>query len=162
MTTSTTASFQTHSLTIELPLSVADDLAQTHEDGLEGAAVAALQLWLKIGTRHLNIAQGYASAHGMSQHAAIKKAIIKVLDEQAPRVEATIPRKKLLAERDADVYRRAMLGIKRKQLALDYGLSEIRVHQIIAAGKKADPKRNPEIKSKTTEILKDWDEVEGL
>jgi hypothetical protein len=152
MTTSTTANFQTHSLTIELPISVADDLAQTHEDGLEGAAVAALQLWLKIGTKHLNIAQGYAVANGMSQHSAIKKAIIKVLDEKAPRVEATIPRKKLLAERDADVYRRAE----------DYGISEIRVHQIVAAGKKADPKRNPEAVVKTAEILKDWDEVEGL
>jgi hypothetical protein len=162
MTTSTTASFQTHSLTIELPLSVADDLAQTHEDGLEGAAVAALQLWLKIGTKHLNIAQGYAVANGMSQHSAIKKAIIKVLDEKAPRIEAMIPRKKLLAERDADVYRRAMLGVKRNQLAEDYGISEIRVHQIVALGKKNDPKRNPEIKEKTTEILKDWDEVDGL
>jgi hypothetical protein len=162
MTTSTTASFQTHSLTIELPLSVADDLAQTHEDGLEGAAVAALQLWLKIGTKHLNIAQGYAVANGMSQHSAIKKAIIKVLDEKAPRVEATIPRKKLLAERDADVYRRAMLGVKRKQLAQDYGISEIRVHQIVAQGKKNDPKRNPEAVAHKAEILKEWDEVDGL
>ena len=162
MTTSTTASFETHSLTIELPLTVADELAQTHEDGLEGAAVAALQLWLKIGTRHLNIAQGYAVTHGMSQHSAIKKAIIKVLDEKAPRVEATIPMKKLRAERDADVYRRAMLGVKRKQLALDYGISEIRVHQIVAAGKKADPKRSPEAVAHKAEILKDWDEVDGL
>lgn len=155
---STTASFQTHSLTIELPLSVADDLAQTHEDGLEGAAVAALQLWLKIGTRHLNIAQGYAVANGMSQHAAIKKAIIKVLDEKAPRVEATIPRKKLLAERDADIYRRAMLGIKRKQLAQDYGLSEIRVHQIVANGKKIDPTRTAQAQAQKAEILRDWDD----
>jgi hypothetical protein len=162
MTTSTTANFQTHSLTIELPISVADDLAQTHEDGLEGAAVAALQLWLKIGTKHLNIAQGYAVSHGMSQHAAIKKAIIKVLDEKAPRIEAMIPRKKLLAERDADVYRRAMLGVKRATLAQDYGISEIRVHQIVAAGKRADPKRNPENMAHKAEILKDWDEVDGL
>ena len=161
-TPATTASFETHSLTIELPLTIADELAQTHEDGLEGAAVAALQLWLKIGTRHLNIAQGYAVTHGMSQHAAIKKAIIKVLDEKAPRVEATIPMKKLRAERDADVYRRAMLGVKRATLAQDYGISEIRVHQIVAAGKKTDPKRTPEAKAQTAEILQDWDEVDGL
>lgn len=162
MTNSTTASFETHSLTIKLPVAVADDLAQTHEDGLEGAAIAALQLWLKIGPRHLNIAQGYAVANGMSQHAAIKKAIIKVLDEKAPRPDVTTPMKKLRAERDADVYRRAMLGVKRQQLAMDYGISEIRVHQIVAAGKKTDPKRNPEAIAKTAEILKDWDEVDGL
>ena len=160
--TTTTAKFETHSLTIELPLEVADTLAQTHEDGLEGAAIAALQLWLKIGTRHLNIAQGYAVANGMSQHSAIKKAIIKVLDEKAPRSEAMIPMKKLRAERDADVYRRAMLGVKRKQLALDYGISEIRVHQIVALGKKTDPKRNPEVTAHKAEILKEWDEVDGL
>jgi Mor family transcriptional regulator len=155
---STTATFRTHSLTIDLPLDIADALTETHEDGLEGAAVAALQLWLKIGTKHLNIAQGYAVANGISQHAAIKKAIIKVLDEKAPRVEATIPRKKLMAERNADVYRRAMLGVKRKQLAEDYGLSEIRVHQIIAQGKKNDPKNSPVNKAKTAEILQDWDD----
>ena len=159
---STTANFQTHSLTIDLPLDVADTLAQTHEDGLEGAAVAALQLWLKIGTRHLNIAQGYASAHGISQSAAIKKAIIKVLDEKAPRVEATTPMKQHREARDADIYRRAMLGVKRAKLAQDYGLSEIRVHQIVAAGKKRDPKNSPEYKARTAEILRNWDTPDDL
>jgi hypothetical protein len=156
MTTShhTIASFETHSLTIELPLEVAENLAKTHEDGLEGAAVAALQLWLKLGEKHLNIAKGYALAHGMSQHAAIKKAIVKCLDEREPKSESTIPMRKLRAERDADLYRRAMLGIKRKTLAQDYGISEIRVHQIIAAGKKADL-------NNSKEILNDWDE-QGL
>jgi len=159
---STTATFQTHSLTIELPISVADDLAQTHEDGLEGAAVAALQLWLKLGPKHLGIAQGYALANGMSQHAAIKKAIAKVLDEKAPRVIINKPANIRREERDADIYRRAMLGIKRKQLAEDYGLSEIRVHQIVAAGKKADPTKSPEAMAKREELMQDWDEVDGL
>lgn len=158
----TTAKFETHSLTIELPLEVADDLAQTHEDGLEGAAVAALQLWLKIGTKHLNIAQGYAVANGMSQHAAIKKAIMKVLDEKAPRTDTQIPMQKLRSARDADIYRRAMLGVKRKTLALEYGLSEIRVHQIVAEGKKTDPKNSPEAKALKEKILREWDEPDGL
>ena len=158
MTTSTTATFETHSLTIELPLDVAEQLAQTHENGLEGAAVAALQLWLKIGEKHLSIAKGYALAHGMSQHAAIKKAIAKVLDEKAPRVETTAPLKKHREARDADVYRRAMLGIKRKTLAEDYGLSEIRIHQIIAKYKKNDPKNSPEAKARNAEILREWDD----
>lgn len=157
-TPATTAKFETHSLTIELPLEVADTLAQTHEDGLEGAAVAALQLWLKLGPKHLGIAQGYAIANGISQHAAIKKAIAKVLDERAPRVivdkAPTIKRE----ERDADIYRRAMLGIKRKTLAEDYGLSEIRVHQIVAERKKADPKNSPEAKAIAEKILREWDD----
>jgi len=155
----TTATFETHSLTIELPLDVADQLSQTHEDGLEGAAVSALQLWLKIGEKHLNIAKGYALAHGMSQHAAIKKAIAKVLDEKAPRVTTTTePLKQVRATRDADIYRRALLGIKRKQLAQDYGLSEIRVHQIIAEYKKKDPANSPEAKRHAKEILQEWEE----
>ncbi len=155
---SSTAAFQTHSLTIELPLEVADSLAETHENGLEGAAIAALQLWLKIGTRHLNIAQGYASAHGISQSAAIKKAIIKVLDEKAPRHEPTTSIKQIRADRDADVYRRAMLGVKRKQLAQDYGISEIRVHQIVAQGKK-NAKAS---KVQTAEVVHDWDAPDEL
>jgi hypothetical protein len=158
----TTATFETHSLTIELPLDVAEQLAQTHEDGLEGAAVSALQLWLKIGSKHLSIAKGYALAHGMSQHAAIKKAIAKVLDENAPRVETTAPLKQHREARDADVYRRAMLGIKRKTLAEDYGISEIRVHQIIAKCRKNDPKNSPEAKAKNAELLREWAQESGL
>ena len=155
----TTANFETHSLTIELPLDVAEQLAQTHENGLEGAAVSALQLWLKIGEKHLNIAKGYAAAHGMSQHAAIKKAIAKVLDEKAPRVTTTTePLQKVRATRDADIYRRAMLGVKRKQLAKDYGLSEIRVHQIVAEGRKNDPANSPEAKNRAKEFLREWTE----
>jgi hypothetical protein len=161
MTTSphTTATFATHSLTIELPLDVADQLAQTHENGLEGAAVSALQLWLKIGEKHLNIAKGYALAHGMSQHAAIKKAIAKVLDEKAPQVTTTAePLQKVRATRDADIYRRAKLGVKRKTLAQDYGLSEIRIHQIIAKCKTTDPKNSPENKAFHEKILREWDD----
>ena len=154
----TVASFDTHSLTIELPIDVADSLARTHEDGLEGAAVAALQLWLKIGTKYLGIAQDYALAHEISLQEAIRKAIAKSLDVKAPKSEALIPMQKLRAERDADIYRRAMLGVKRKQLAQDYDISEIRVHQIIALGKKNDPKNSPEAKNRVKEILRDWDE----
>jgi hypothetical protein len=157
-TPATTASFETHSLTIELPISVAEELAKTHEDGLEGAAIAALQLWLKLGEKHLNIAQGYAVTHGMSRHAAIKKAISKCLDERTAKGSTTTPLKQLRAERDADVYRRAMLGVKRHILAKEYQLSEIRIHQIVAEGKRDDPKNAP----KNPEILKDWDEVDGL
>jgi Mor family transcriptional regulator len=162
MTSSTTATFQTHSLTIELPLDVADALAETHEDGLEGAAIAALQLWLKIGTQHLNIAKGYAIEHGISQHAAIKKAIAKQLDERQAKGTTTMPLKQVREARDADVYRRAMLGVKRHILAKEYQLSEVRVHQIISAGKRDDPKRKPATTAKREELLREWDEPEGL
>lgn len=162
MTPSTTATFQTHSLTIELPIEIADALTETHEDGLEGAAIAALQLWLKIGTKHLNIAKGYALEHGISQHAAIRKAISKQLDERQAKGTTTTPLKNVREARDADIYRRAMLGVKRHILAKEYNLSEIRIHQIVAAGRRDDPKNNPENKARTAEILQDWDEPEGL
>jgi len=162
MTPSTTATFQTHSLTIELPLDVADALAETHEDGLEGAAIAALQLWLKIGTKHLSIAKGYALTHGISQHAAIKRAISKHLDERQPKSTTTTPLKNVREARDADIYRRAKLGVKRHILAKEYQLSEIRIHQIVSAGRRDDPENSPEYKAKTSEILRDWDEPDGL
>lgn len=155
---STTATFETHSLTIELPLDVADALAKTHEDGLEGAAIAALQLWLKIGAKHLSIAQGYAATHGMSQHAAIKRAITKCLDEREPKPTTTTPIKQHREARDADVYRRAMLGVKRHILAKEYQLSEVRVHQIVAAGKRDDPKNSPEAKALNAKTLQEWED----
>lgn len=159
-TPSTTATFQTHSLTIELPLDVADALAQTHEDGLEGAAIAALQLWLKIGTKHLSIAQGYAVTHNMSIQTAIKKAISKCLDERTAKPTTTTPMKQLREARDADIYRRAMLGVKRHILAKEYQLSEIRIHQIIATGRRDDPKNSPEAKAKNAELLREWEDGE--
>lgn len=154
----TTATFRTHSLTIELPLEVADALTETHEDGLEGAAVAALQLWLKIGTKHLSIAQGYAVTHGISQHAAIKRAISKHLDERQAKGTTTTPMRNLREARDADIYRRAKLGVKRHILAKEYQLSEIRIHQIVSAGRRDDPANNPELKAKNAELLQDWDD----
>jgi hypothetical protein len=159
---STTASFQTHSLTIELPLEVADALAESHEDGLEGAAISALQLWLKIGTKHLNIAKGYAVTHGISQHAAIKRAISKHLDERESKGTTTTPLKALREARDADIYRRAKLGVKRHILAKEYQMSEIRIHQIVAAGRRDDPANKPKNKAKTAEILQDWDTPDEL
>ena len=157
MTAHTIASFNTHSLTIELPLDVADALAQTHEDGLEGAAVAALQLWLKIGTKHLNLANAYAAEHDIHPHVAIRKAIGAYMDTTIPSPAASTPMRNLRASRDAEVYRRAKLGVKRQVLAKDYGLSEIRIHQIVAAGKKADPINDPKAKAQSAELRRVWE-----
>jgi Mor family transcriptional regulator len=162
MTPSTTATFQTHSLTIDLPLDIADALAETHEDGLEGAAIAALQLWLKIGTKHLNIAKGYAVEHGISQHAAIKKAIAKHLDERESKGTTTTPLKALREARDADIYRRAKLGVKRHILAKEYQMSEVRIHQIIAAGRRDDTANKPQNNAAIDKFIRDMDEADGL
>jgi len=147
-----------HELTINLPIKSAEALAKTHEDGLEGATVAALRLWLKIGERHISIAQGYALANGMSVEKAIRKAIT-ALDEKSRQTPDKSLRN-IAAERDAEIYRRAKNGVKRKILAADYDLSLIRIHQIVAAGKKADPDNTPEAKARTAAILREWAEAE--
>lgn len=143
-----------HELTINLPIKSAEALAKTHEDGLEGAAVAALRLWLKIGERHISIAQGYALANGTSVEKAIRKAITALDDKSRRTPDKSI--RNLAAERDAEIYRRAKHGVKRKILAAEYDLSVIRVHQIVAAGKKADPENTPEAKAKNAELLREW------
>ena len=145
-----------HELTINLPIKSAEALAKTHEDGLEGAAVAALRLWLKIGERHISVAQGYALANGMSVEKAIRKAIT-ALDEKSRRTPDKSLRN-IAAERDAEIYRRAKHGIKRKILAAEYDLSLIRIHQIVSAGKKADPDNTPEAKARNAELRKSWEE----
>jgi len=145
-----------HELTINLPIKSAEALAKTHEDGLEGAAVAALRLWLKIGERHISIAQGYALANGMSVEKAIRKAIT-ALDEKSRRTPDKSLRN-IAAERDAEIYRRAKNGVKRKILAAEYDLSLIRIHQIVSAGKKADPDNTPEAKARNAELRKSWEE----
>jgi hypothetical protein len=48
--------------------------------------------------------------------------------------------------------------VKRKTLAQDYGLSEIRIHQIIAKCKTTDPKNSPENKAFHEKILREWDD----
>ena len=143
-----------HELTINLPIKSAEALAKTHEDGLEGAAVAALRLWLKIGEKHISIAQGYALANGMSVEVAIRKAITALDDKSRRTPEKSI--RNLAAERNAEIYRRAKNGVRRKVLAQDYDLSEIRIHQIVADGKKTDPANSPEAKAKNAELLREW------
>jgi Mor family transcriptional regulator len=49
--------------------------------------------------------------------------------------------------RNEDIAYRALRGAPRKELAKQYGLSEIRVHQIVAAARKDLAKQN---------VLKDW------
>jgi hypothetical protein len=147
-----------HELTINLPIKSAEALAKTHEDGLEGAAVAALRLWLKIGEKHIAIARDYAFEHDMTVEKAIRKAIT-ALDEKARKtVDKSI--RNLTVERDAEIYRRARLGVKRKILAADYDLSLIRIHQIVAAGKKTDPDNTPEAKARTAALLQEWAQEE--
>jgi len=145
-----------HELTINLPIKSAEALAKTHEDGLEGAAVAALRLWLKIGERHISIAQGYALANGMSVEKAIRKAITALDDKSRRTPDKSI--RNLAAERDAEIYRRAKHGVKRKILAAEYDLSLIRIHQIVSAGKKADPDNTPEAKARNAELRREWEE----
>ena len=146
-----------HELTINLPIKSAEALAKTHEDGLEGAAVAALRLWLKIGERHISIAQGYALANGMSVEKAIRKAITALDDKSRRTPDKSI--RNLAAERDAEIYRRAKNGVKRKILAAEYDLSLIRIHQSVSAGKKTDPDNTPEVKARNAALHKEWEEA---
>lgn len=147
-----------HELTINLPIKSADALAKTHEDGLEGAAVAALRLWLKIGEKHVAIARDYAAEHDMTVEAAIRKAIT-ALDEKSRRTPETSIRT-LAEERNAEIYRRAKLGVPRKHLSTEYGLSLIRIHQLVAQGKKNDPANSPEAKARAKAILQEWSQEE--
>ena len=140
----TNSFFDTHSLTIELPIDIAEQLAKSHVDGLEGAAIAALKLWIGVGSECLNMAGEYAKRHNLTRAQAIQGAIHNRCDEPEEweaRVRSAKPIADMRAERDADLYRRHKLGIKRTVLADDYKLSLIRVHQIIAAEKAKEAKQ---------------------
>lgn len=126
-------------LELEFPTEVAERLARSHKDGIEAATYQAIKFWLQLGDDTWDTILKQANLEGLSRAEFVRKAISNLMHPEAPayvNMKSDIPLAERRKARDEDIGYRALRGTPRKALAKQYGISEIRVHQIVAAAKK--------------------------
>lgn len=139
-----------YTLELNFPLDVADRLRNSHKDGIEGATTQAIKFWLQLGDDTWATITTQANTEGLSRAEFVRKAVSNLMHPKAPaytNLKSDIPLAERRKARDEDISYRALRGAPRKELAQQYNISEIRVHQIVAAAKKRLTKEK---------ILKNW------
>jgi Mor family transcriptional regulator len=139
-----------YTLELEFPMDFADRLAESHKDGINSATVNALKFWVSLGDDARNTITKQASTEGISRAEFVRRAISNLMQPEAPAyidLHKDLPLAERRRLRNEDIAYRALRGAPRKELAKQYGLSEIRVHQIVAAARK---------QLNTEKALKDW------
>ena len=128
-----------YTLELNFPTEVADRLDNSHKDGIEAATTQAIKFWLQLGDDTWNTIATQANIEGMSRAEFVRRAVAKLMQPEAPayvNLKSDIPLAERRKARDEDIGYRALRGAPRKELATQYGLSEIRIHQIVSAAKK--------------------------
>lgn len=128
-----------YTLELKFPLDVADRLEHSHKDGIEGATTQAIKFWLQLGDDTWDTITKQANLEGVSRAEFVRKAVSNLMHPEAPaytNLKSDIPLAERRKARDEDIGYRALRGTPRKELAKQYNISEIRVHQIVAAAKK--------------------------
>jgi len=126
-----------YTLELKFPTEVAERLEHSHKDGINGATTQAIKFWLQLGDDTWATKQ--ADIEGLSRAEFVRKAISNLMHPEAPayvNLKSDIPLAERRKARDEDIAYRALRGAPRKELAEQYNISEIRVHQIVAAAKK--------------------------
>ena len=139
-----------YTLELKFPTEVADRLANSHKDGIEAATTQAIKFWLQLGDDTWQTIATQSNIEGMSRAEFVRKAVAKLMQPEAPayiNLKSDMPLAERRKARNDDIAYRALRGAPRKELAQQYGISEIRVHQIVAAAKKEINKEK---------LKKDW------
>ena len=139
-----------YTLTLNFPTEVADRLDNSHKDGIEAATTQAIKFWLQLGDDTWQTIATQANTEGMSRAEFVRKAISNLMHPELPAtldIRNDMPLAERRKARNEDIAYRALRGTPRKVLATQYGISEIRVHQIVAAAKKEINKEK---------LKKDW------
>jgi hypothetical protein len=127
-------------ITIEIPLAVAQRLAETFEGTLEDAARAGLKLINGMGSAAYDNLQELAKQLDTSPAKALRAAIQLLVDDAARlnMTRGTVGRPKINEQRDAKLYERIKTGRTQAEVAAEFGLSIVRVGQIVALHRLAN------------------------
>ena len=121
-------------ITIEIPIAVAHRITETFEGTLEDAARAGLKLINGMGAAAYNNLHELAKQLDTSPAKALRSAI-QLLVEDSARLNMTrgnVGRPKINEQRDAKLYERIKAGATQAEVAAEFGLSIVRVGQIVA------------------------------
>jgi Mor family transcriptional regulator len=139
-----------YTLELEFPIEVADRLKRSHKHGIEAATTQAIKFWLQLGDDTWSTITKQADTEGLSRAEFVRKAVSNLMHPVAPayvNMKSDIPLAERRKARDEDIAYRALRGAPRKELAKQYNISEIRVHQIVAKAKKELNRQK---------LVKDW------
>ena len=128
-----------YTLELEFPIEVADRLKRSHKNGIEAATTQAIKFWLQLGDDTWETITKQADTEGLSRAEFVRKAVSNLMHPEAPayvNMKSDVPLAERRKARDEDIAYRALRGAPRKELAKQYNISEIRVHQIVAKAKK--------------------------
>ena len=128
-----------YTLELQFPMEFADRLEGSHKDGINAATQAALKLWVGLGDDIRDTIIKQANKEGLSRAEFVGKAVSKLMNPEAPayvdlRNGLTLAERR--AARNKEIVSRGLQGMPRKELAAMFKVSEVRVHQLIAQGKK--------------------------
>ena len=142
-----TTSPSLYTLELQFPMDFADRLKAAHKDGIHAATVMALKFWVGLDddTRDTIITQ--SNKEGLSRAEFVGKAVSKLMNPEYVPLGNGLSLSERRAARNAEIVDRGLQGAPRKELAAMFKLSEPRIHQIIADGKKARSSRK---------ILREW------
>lgn len=129
-----------YTLELQFPTDFADMLGETHEGGINSATVSAIKFWVALGEETRDLIIDNANIHGISRAEFVRRAIHTHMNPQTPylsNLHNDLPIKERKAKRNDEIVYRALRGAPRAELAKQYRLSEIRIHQIVAAGKRS-------------------------
>lgn len=133
-----------HTLVLNFPTDVANRLERSHKNGIEAATTQAIKFWLQLGDDTWDTIATQANKEQLTRAEFVRKAVAKLMQPEDPAVlniRNDMPLAERRAIRNADIATRALRGAPRKELAQQYGLSEIRIHQIVAQAKKENASR---------------------
>ena len=128
-----------YTLELEFPMDFADRLGETHEAGINAATISAIKFWVALGEETRDLIIENADIHGISRAEFVRRAIHTHMNPPTPylsNLHNDIPLKERRAKRNEEIVYRALRGAPRAELAKQYKLSEIRIHQIVAEGKR--------------------------
>ena len=128
-----------HTIELELPTEFTNRLRELDDKGLDGAIAAGLKLYVALGQDYQEKIARVRAAEGLSTSAATKRALdfyIENAHMHSPEdVRTKLRRTGNKVERiarDARIVELADKGLTRAGIAVEVGLSAIRVSQILA------------------------------
>ena len=139
-----------YTLELQFPMEFADRLEGSHKDGINAATQAALKLWVGLGDDIRDTIIKQANKEGLSRAEFVGKAVSKLMNPEAPAyvdLNNGLTLSERRAARNKEIVSRGLQGMPRKEIAAMFKVSEVRVHQLIAQGKK---------ELATQKLLNDW------
>lgn len=122
------------SITLEIPTSVAHKISETAPGTLAETALIALRLYHGLGLDARTTLTELATHHNLTPAKTLRLAI-EQLQKDTTRLQlgrGTAGRPVVNTERDADIYAKTRTGITHATVATEYGISLVRVGQIVA------------------------------